>query len=163
VEIVDVTNGIDKGDSVGVTPVLGTTLNANGTGDIALKDNGNGTVTIFVLATNNGLGAFTFDAKLTAVQEHLTGENPTSYSLSQNYPNPFNPTTVIEYSIPRNSYVTLKVYNVLGEEVKTLFAGERKAGSYSATFDGAQLASGIYFYRLQYGPMSITKKMMLVK
>jgi len=163
VQIVDVTNGIDKGDSVGTTPVLGTTLNANGTGDIALKDNGNGTVTIFVLATNNGLGAFTFDAKLTAVREHLAGENPMSYSLTQNYPNPFNPTTVISYSIPRNSFVSLKIYNVLGQEIETLFEGEQKAGTYTVTFDGSRLASGIYLYRLQSGSLSITRKMMLVK
>jgi hypothetical protein len=163
VQIVDVTNGIDKGDSVGTTPVLGTTLNANGTGDIALKDNGNGTVTIFVLATNNGLGAFTFDAKLTAVREHLAGENPMSYSLTQNYPNPFNPTTVISYSIPRNSFVSLKIYNVLGQEIETLFEGEQKAGTYTVTFDGSHLASGIYLYRLQSGSLSITRKMMLVK
>jgi len=85
------------------------------------------------------------------------------FTLSQNYPNPFNPTTQIAYAIPREGHVTLKVYNTLGQEVTTLFDGNRVVGNYIATFDGQGLAGGIYFYRLQIEGTSITKKFVLLK
>ena len=88
---------------------------------------------------------------------------PTDYTLSQNYPNPFNPTTVIEFSIPYSGQTTLEVYNVLGQKVKTLVSKELKAGSYSYQFDANNLASGIYFYKLQSNDYSQVKKMMLLK
>ena len=74
---------------------------------------------------------------------------PNNYALSQNYPNPFNPTTKIEYSIPKAGYVSLKVYNSLGELVTTLFAGQQHPGNYVATFDGSHLASGVYLYEFR--------------
>jgi len=85
------------------------------------------------------------------------------FALSQNYPNPFNPTTQIAYAIPRAGHVTLKVYNTLGQEVTTLFDGDRVVGNYIATFDGQGLAGGIYFYRLQTEETSITRKFVLLK
>ncbi len=88
---------------------------------------------------------------------------PQSFALDQNYPNPFNPTTMIRYAIPRNSQVTLNVYNVLGEKVATLFSGMQRAGSYEVNFDASRYASGVYFYRLQAGNFSSIKKMMLLK
>ncbi len=88
---------------------------------------------------------------------------PATYALSQNYPNPFNPSTEINYSVPQKGFVTLKVYNVLGQEVATLFEGERQAGEYAVNFNASQLTSGVYFYRLQAGNSSITKKMILMK
>jgi hypothetical protein len=88
---------------------------------------------------------------------------PSNFVLNQNYPNPFNPTTDIEYSIPMKANVSLKVFNVLGQEVATLFEGVQNAGSYSATFDAKDLSSGIYFYRLQSENFSITKKLVLMK
>jgi hypothetical protein len=74
---------------------------------------------------------------------------PAGFMLYQNYPNPFNPTTQINYAIPKSGYISLKVYNLLGQEIATLFEGVRQAGNYSETFDGTGLVSGIYFYRLQ--------------
>ena len=68
--------------------------------------------------------------------------------LSQNYPNPFNPSTTIKYSIPKQSNVTLKVFDVLGSEVATLVNKEQPQGNYEVEFDGAELTSGIYFYRI---------------
>ena len=88
---------------------------------------------------------------------------PTTFVLSQNYPNPFNPSTKINYSITKNSFVTLKIYNVLGQEVATLLEGNQRAGSYIATFDASKFASGVYFYRLQAGTLSSVKKMVLMK
>jgi len=88
---------------------------------------------------------------------------PAKYELAQNYPNPFNPTTAINYSVPQNGFVTLKVYNVLGQEVATLFSGVQHAGNYVATFDGSRFSSGVYFYRLQAGNFSVTKKLVLMK
>jgi hypothetical protein len=88
---------------------------------------------------------------------------PLDIELSQNYPNPFNPTTQIDYSVPQRSHVTLKVFNVLGMEVATLFSGVQEAGTHAATFDAAKFPTGVYFYRLQSGSVSITKKMALVK
>jgi len=91
---------------------------------------------------------------------HMT---PAEFALSQNYPNPFNPTTKMEYSVSRSSFVTLKMYNILGQEVATLFSGMQNAGSYVAAFDGTRFASGVYFYRLQAGNVAITKNMVLMK
>ena len=87
----------------------------------------------------------------------------TTYSLSQNYPNPFNPTTVIDYTIPKESHVMLKIYDVLGQEVETLVNEDQNVGRYQVQFDGSRLASGVYFYRLVAGNHVVTKKMLLLK
>ncbi len=92
-----------------------------------------------------------------------TGEVPLTYALYQNYPNPFNPVTTIKYSIPNSERVVLKVYNILGQEVATLIDEEQRAGVYEFRFDASNLASGVYFYRLQAGKFIDVKKMMLVK
>ena len=90
-------------------------------------------------------------------------EVPTSYSLAQNYPNPFNPTTTIKYNLAKPGYVILEVYDVLGRMVANLNEGYEPAGSYSVTFDGSRLASGVYFYRLSAGSYTSLRKMMLLK
>ena len=88
---------------------------------------------------------------------------PDNYFLQQNYPNPFNPSTTISYLVPEIEFVTLKVYDVLGNEIVTLVNGEKSVGSYKAEFNGIELPSGIYFYRLQAGSFVETKKMILMK
>jgi len=89
---------------------------------------------------------------------------PEDYYLSQNYPNPFNPSTKIEYTLPSEGNVTLKIYNMLGQEVKTLINNELiSAGRHSINFNAGNLASGIYIYRLQVGDFSSNKKMILLK
>lgn len=88
---------------------------------------------------------------------------PTEYTLAQNYPNPFNPSTVIEYNIPRSGVVSLKLFNILGQEVQTLVSEVQDAGRYTVRFDGATLSTGVYFYRLQAAEFTQVKKMMLVK
>ncbi len=87
----------------------------------------------------------------------------TTFDLSQNYPNPFNPSTQIDFSIPQQSNVQLKVYNTLGQLVATLVNGNLSAGSHSVTFDARNLASGLYIYRLSAGNFTSVKKMMLLK
>jgi len=89
--------------------------------------------------------------------------SPSAYSLSTNYPNPFNPTTIISYQIPEFSFVTLKVYGVLGNEIATLVNEEKPAGRYDVEFDATALTSGIYFYRIQASSFVETKKMVLMK
>jgi hypothetical protein len=88
---------------------------------------------------------------------------PVEFALTQNYPNPFNPMTNIGYTIPTQSFVTLKVYNVLGQEVATLVNELQKPAKYVATFDAKRFASGVYFYRLQAGNFVDTKKFVLLK
>jgi len=88
---------------------------------------------------------------------------PSEYGLSQNYPNPFNPTTTIKYNIYETSFVSLKVYNVLGKEVSILVKEEKSIGTHTIEFDATGLPSGIYFYRLEAGDINITKKMILLK
>ena len=103
-----------------------------------------------------------FNGGYTGVAQQ-SSQVPNKFTLSSAYPNPFNPSAHIEYTVPKNSFVTLKVYNILGQEVTTLFSGTRQAGKYVATFNGDSYASGVYFYRLQAGNITITNKMMLLK
>ncbi|MDZ7764852.1 MAG: T9SS type A sorting domain-containing protein [Melioribacteraceae bacterium] len=93
---------------------------------------------------------------------------PTKYSLSQNYPNPFNPSTTIKFTIPQSGFVSLKVYNILGQEVKTLLSKEINTGAYSVDWNGTnnygdQLSSGVYFYRIEAGDFIESKKMLFIK
>jgi len=93
----------------------------------------------------------------------VEGPVPSSYTLEQNYPNPFNPATTIAYSIPQESQVSLKIYDVMGREVVELVSGKQLAGAYSVEFDAASLASGTYFYKLTAGEFISVKKMVLLK
>jgi hypothetical protein len=88
---------------------------------------------------------------------------PKQYGLTQNYPNPFNPTTVIAYQLPKAGNVKLIVYDLLGREVKTLVNEFKQAGSYNVSLDASELASGVYFYRINAGDFTDVKKMMLIK
>ncbi|MFZ0456078.1 MAG: T9SS type A sorting domain-containing protein [Ignavibacteriaceae bacterium] len=88
--------------------------------------------------------------------------NPIDFTLKQNYPNPFNPSTTIEYALPENSSTTLKIYNTLGEEVKTLIDEYQMKGNYKIKFDARNLPSGVYFYKLTTDEVSLTKKMLLI-
>ncbi len=106
---------------------------------------------------------------ITDVEDNHNAIIPQEYALYQNYPNPFNPTTTIKYSIPSvissgaRNLVTLKVYDVLGNEIATLVNEEKSAGEYQVNFDASKLASGIYFYQLKAGSFVQTKKMILLK
>jgi len=99
---------------------------------------------------------------LTGVSQHES-EIPQSFSLSQNYPNPFNPNTIINYDLRITNYVSLKVYDILGNEVTTIVNEKQNAGSYQIEFDGSNLSSGVYFYELTAGEYSDVKKMTLLK
>ncbi|MCX7876853.1 MAG: T9SS type A sorting domain-containing protein [Melioribacteraceae bacterium] len=99
---------------------------------------------------------------LTDVKE-ISNVIPSEYSLSQNYPNPFNPTTNINYSLPKAGYVSLKVYDMLGQVVATLFEGYQNAGSFKVDFDASKLSSGVYVYKLQADNVNISKKLVLMK
>ena len=86
-----------------------------------------------------------------------------TYALNQNYPNPFNPSTEISYSIPEKSFVSLKVYNVLGKEIASLVNNQEEAGIHQINFNAANLSSGMYFYTIRAGNFTATKKLMLLK
>jgi len=88
---------------------------------------------------------------------------PREFSLLQNHPNPFNPVTVISYTLPAKAHVTLTVFNLIGQEVATLVREEQPGGVHEAVFDGAGLGSGVYFYRIEAGTFSATRKMLLLK
>ncbi|MDP2036937.1 MAG: family 10 glycosylhydrolase [Ignavibacteria bacterium] len=88
---------------------------------------------------------------------------PTSYVLNQNYPNPFNPTTKISFSIPKNGFTVLKIYNMLGQQVDELISKDLNVGNYSVEFNASKLPSGVYIYVLQSGSHIISRKMMLIK
>jgi photosystem II stability/assembly factor-like uncharacterized protein len=123
----------------------------------------------FLIAGGWNQGIYKTFLSTTSVRENETP--PLFFSLMQNYPNPFNPTTTIEFQIARTSYVTLTVFDLLGREVKTLVNEEMKAGRYQKSFDGSQLAGGMYVYRLRASQsgdghavsISQTKKLLLIK
>jgi hypothetical protein len=97
------------------------------------------------------------------IQNQEIEEIPTSHLLSQNFPNPFNPTTTIKFSIPEASVVILKIYNILGEEVKTLVNEFKEIGNHTTQLDASSLSSGIYLYRMKAGSFVETKKMILLR
>ncbi len=102
-----------------------------------------------------------YPGNITGVEE--TQLIPASFRLDQNYPNPFNPSTAISYQLSAVSHVTLRVYDVLGREVRTLVDEVKKPGRYEVRFDGSSLSSGVYFYKLQAGVYHDTKKLLLLK
>ncbi len=93
----------------------------------------------------------------------ISSEVPETFVLGQNYPNPFNPSTTINYSLPKFNFVSLKIFDALGREVKSLVNGYQTPGTYKVTFDGSGLTSGVYYYKLMTSGFSETKRMVLVK
>ncbi|TRZ66508.1 T9SS C-terminal target domain-containing protein [bacterium] len=119
-----------------------------------------GTGTAVTGGTNGGVFKYTDNIVGIGNTNTIT---PSEYALNQNYPNPFNPTTTINYSIPKASFVTLKVYDVLGHEVMTVVNEYQQANNYSHTVNFSNLSSGLYYYTLKADGFTTTKKLMLVK
>lgn len=116
-----------------------------------------------IVVGSNGKILRSTNGGATSVPYNLKDKLPSHFLLSQNYPNPFNPTTTIIYSIPKQSLVTLKIYDILGREITTLVNEEKIAGTYKIDFNALSLASGVYFYRLEAGIYISTKKLILLK
>ena len=113
----------------------------------------------------SGIGKFSVGDNVTSVEENLI---PEVFTVEQNYPNPFNPTTIIKFGLPEQSFVTIKIYNMLGQEVKTLINDVRNAGTFSVQWNGddnfgSKVSSGAYIYRIVAGKDVATKKMILIK
>jgi photosystem II stability/assembly factor-like uncharacterized protein len=121
----------------------------------------------YLFAGTFGGGVFRTMDPITYAVEHENGV-PGSFSLSQNYPNPFNPTTTIRYTVSRDSYVSLKMFDLLGQRVATLVDGRQMAGQHAARWDGSndfgqKVASGVYFYRMIAGTLTESRRMLLLK
>lgn len=140
----------------------GTTWNSIGMG-------GYGVSSLVVPKNNDNIYVGTKEGKIylskrvAGVTSLESEEIPTKFELYQNYPNPFNPVTTIKFAVPQSGKYTLKVYDILGQEVATLFDGEMNPGIQKITFNGSNLSSGIYIYRLIGNNVNISKKMILVK
>jgi hypothetical protein len=113
---------------------------------------------IYRLKQNDFNGEYSYSQ-----ETEVTIELPEVFSVSQNYPNPFNPVTVIRYQVPENVRVSIKVYDVLGNETAVLTDDIKPAGSYQVNFNGEALAAGVYYYTIKAGSFSQTKKMILLK
>ncbi|MCX8009761.1 MAG: phosphodiester glycosidase family protein, partial [Ignavibacteria bacterium] len=162
--VLDITNGISNAVLYETTPTLGSNANSVGlAGDVAVRHFSDRIVIIYVLATNNGIGAYSlsFDS-VTTVENNF---QPTDFYLYQNFPNPFNSSTTIKYSIPKRNFVTLKVFDTLGREIVTLLERFQEAGTYSVEFQSSnsKLSSGIYFYQLKTDNYTSTKKFVYLK
>jgi hypothetical protein len=108
-------------------------------------------------------GMMIFQNNLVTEVESENEVQPTQFSLNQNYPNPFNPSTKINYSLPSSGFVTLKVYDILGNEIATLLNENKLAGNYEVDFSGKNLSSGVYLYVLKYENQVLSRKMLLLK
>ena len=95
--------------------------------------------------------------------DEIEKQIPTDYTLFQNYPNPFNPSTILSYQIPSSGHISLKIYDILGKEIKTLVNQKQQAGNYEISFDAKNLPSGVYFYQLKTKFNTMTKKMLLLE
>jgi len=108
-------------------------------------------------------GGGTICGVLVAIDPVVSNELPSSFDMSQNYPNPFNPVSTIKYQLPKANYVTIKLYDQLGKEAGILYEGSQQAGYYQISVDGSNLASGIYFCRINTADYSKVIKMSLIK
>jgi hypothetical protein len=131
-----------------------------------------GPTNIYFVDANNGwstsdnggmIAHTTSGGEPTLVQENYTLNLPSGFELSQNYPNPFNPSTTISFSLPSKGFVSLKVFDLIGRRVATIISEELPAGNHSRQWNANNLASGIYFYRLQTGSFTETKKLLFLK
>jgi len=113
------------------------------------------------LGTGNGIELVQLTGEVTSVKQNNI--IPNGYALNQNYPNPFNPSTVIAYQLPQAGFVTIKLYDAIGKEVKTLVNKQQSAGNYSFNFDARKLTSGVYFYKMDVNNFTQSKKMILLK
>lgn len=95
--------------------------------------------------------------------EPISAEIPHAFVLKQNYPNPFNPQTKINFDLPKALFAELTIYDILGRQISVLFNEHLNAGKYSVDFDGSNMPSGVYFYRLKTGDFSQSRKMILIK
>ncbi|NIV11393.1 MAG: T9SS type A sorting domain-containing protein [Aliifodinibius sp.] len=125
--------------------------------------------TLIVASGPDGIIAYTYTPSTTTVVDKETGF-PSLFELLQNYPNPFNPATTIEFSLSQNAFVTLKAYNLLGEEAATLLEAHKPAGQHAVNFDASELSSGIYYYTLTAAPstgsgqaVKQSRKMVLIR
>jgi cytochrome c peroxidase len=132
-------------------------VNTDELGDLGLTDAEEAAIVAFMKTLSDG---YTLPVVKTIASAQ---QSPTSYNLAQNYPNPFNPWTDIQYDIPQDGHVTLKVYNVLGAEVATLVDAYQTANSYSVRWDASDLASGVYFCTIDAGNVRKSIKMLLMK
>lgn len=121
------------------------------------------TATVFAVAGDGSCGRMLDTVAYPSGIHPISGNTPSEYSLGQNYPNPFNPTTKIDFALPKSGIVTIKVYDILGHEVKTILNENKTAGAYSVDFDASSLSSGVYFYTIHAGDFTAAKKMTLVK
>ena len=103
------------------------------------------------------------DTTTTGIGDYSHIINPSEFKLEQNYPNPFNPVTIINYNLPISTFVTIKIFDLNGREIKVLVNEYKNAGMYNVEFEGKALASGVYFYRMEAGKFSITKKAILLR
>jgi hypothetical protein len=144
----------DNGDSLG-------TRN-EGLTDLHIHTFAMDSVGYVLVGTNKGAWRRPLSELITSVYP-LTGEQPHEFVLHQNYPNPFNPSTTIRYELPKSANVRLSVYDMLGREVSVLVNERRDAGVHEVKFDAAGLSSGVYFYRMQAGDFTHTKRLLLLK
>ena len=165
----DVTPGNDNGTIVAsfgadLSGLTGGAAVVFASGFLAPASNNNGEPFALFAALPNGT-VVPFGVVTSVREEDYSSLNglPEGYSISQNYPNPFNPETKITYSVPRAGQVSVRLYNLAGQEVMALVEGNRAAGVYSLTVNGANLSSGVYLYTITAGDFSETRKMTLMK
>jgi hypothetical protein len=152
----------NSGCNEGNTTAVVTTLNITGSTP-AISISSGGTSTNPATVVSSGCIVNTLCTTVGVNEDEGSMSIPEEYNLAQNYPNPFNPSTTIHFSVPSSEFVTLKVFDVIGNEVATLVNEEKPAGSYEVNFSASQLSSGIYFYKLQTSSFVETRKMILLK
>ncbi|MFN4112250.1 MAG: T9SS type A sorting domain-containing protein, partial [Ignavibacteria bacterium] len=165
--ILDITNGIQNATIYETTPTLGSNPNNIGlSGDVAVRYYGKGIFIIYVLATNNGIGAYQITIDTTTfVEDKIIKAH--DFFLSQNFPNPFNSSTKFRFGIPVKDFVNISIYDCLGRKISEVVNEFKDAGIYEIEINSNDLmtnsSSGIYFYRLVSKNKQLTKKLVLLK